>query len=265
MRCCFGECAARARYEPRTPSPDSTQVYCLQHRPPSPGYQKIGERYCIVARCGSRAIFGPPSGCVRRPGTGASAGIVSTHCREHRPDGYRNAVYKQCIAAECSKRPSYGPPGAETTDATHCLTHRLSGYLPIIFNARCLADGCRTRASFGLPGKRSAYCNRHRPAGYRCDRPQRCAHLGCATTPYFGPPGGSPVDARHCRRHCSAGYVNIKSKTCEVPGCLKRATYIPPAPGGVMRFKAERPSATRCTSHKLAGYTSPNNTRRRKN
>jgi hypothetical protein len=173
----------------------------------------------------------------------------------------------------CISRASYGLPG--DLSATKCSKHK-SDDMEDIVNKRCDFPGCKSRSSFGLPGKISTKCGKHKSSimenlvSKRCGFPgckgypiyglpddkiatkcmghktdnmeniisKRCEFLGCKTYANFGLPGSKI--ATNCGRHKTDIMEDIKNKNCDFPGCKIRANF--GLPGSKI--------ATKCGDHK---------------
>jgi len=119
-------------------------AYCNLHK--EDGMVKVPMLCRIVPDCSRHATF-------RLPGH-----ELAEACRVHRNDSHRSIHSAVCEVDDCEKVASYGQAGC----AVRCARHRrISDH--DCKHARCLADSCRTSATFStFSGVRNIYCAEHR-------------------------------------------------------------------------------------------------------
>jgi hypothetical protein len=54
---------------------------------------------------------------------------ITTHCAQHKPEGYVDVKHKVCIEINCRTRANFGPIGSKI--ATHCAQHKPEGYVDV--------------------------------------------------------------------------------------------------------------------------------------
>jgi hypothetical protein len=96
------------------------------------------------------------------------------------------------------------------------------GGLKIKMPPTCEAEGCATRASYGLPGEKARWCAKHKDEGALDLGARRCEAGGCATRASYGLPGEK---ARWCAKHKDEGALDLGARRCEAGGCATRASY----------------------------------------
>ena len=99
---------------------------------------------------------------------------------------------------------------------------------------KCKESGCKTRPTFGIPGKKAEYCKEHSKDGMENVKDKKCKESGCNTRPYFGLPGKK---AEYCSSHKKEGMLSNPNRTCLHKSCKEIAIY------GISK-------ATSCENHK---------------
>ncbi len=130
-----------------------------------------------------------------------------------------------CVENRCKNPAVYGT--ASSGKASLCGEHS-SGEIFDINNKHliCKADGCTTRASYGLIGGSIERCYIHRSDGMedlnstKCDYVDPTTGESCKTQPVFG--FDKPCK---CAKHIVPGMVDLRSQQCEVEGCTTQAAY----------------------------------------
>lgn len=211
--------------------------WCRAHRPFG---ALVHGSICIREGCVKRPVFGLPDGRAK-------------WCKSHAPTGATNVVVPRCEVEGCTR---YATSNYDKgLPKRWCRYHRPAGAL--LHGNICNEEGCETRAVFGLPDGRAAWCKSHAPDGAtdvvsrRCQvegctkvansnearglpkrwcishRPvgavfagTRCIEDGCQSKPYFGFPTGR---ALWCKVHAPEGATDNKRRRCEVEGCTKFA------------------------------------------
>eukprot|EP01050_Picozoa_sp_SAG11_P034016 SAG11_NODE_11830_length_736_cov_1.219780_1_plen_123_part_10 len=87
----------------------------------------------------------------------------------------------------------------------------------------CEFPVCRTRPTFGSPGRSARFCEKHKEAHHVDVINKRCQHPSCTKQPAFGNDETKVV--RWCSIHKRPGDVNIIIKRCKKAGCYVKPHY----------------------------------------
>jgi EsV-1-7 cysteine-rich motif len=113
-----------------------------------------------------------------------------------------------------------------------------------IIGRHCVATGCTTRASFGMPEKKRRYCQFHKIEEMVNVVSPQCDKEGCSIRPTYNYPGN--LNGVRCVTHALVDMeVVTERRQCEKEDCIKRPSC---------NFPGET-RAIRCSIHKLIGMT----------
>jgi hypothetical protein len=116
-----------------------------------------------------------------------------------------------------------------------------------ISHTYCKEEGCTTRSSYGLKGKKAEYCATHKIDEMVNVVSKCCEYEGCTSVnPVFNIQGSKI--GRFCSEHKSDDMVDVKHLRCKHTGCNIQAAY------GIKGQKAQY-----CTTHKLEGMVDVKN------
>ena len=129
----------------------------------------------------------------------------------------------------------------EGKKAEYCFTHKTLDMIDVKHQT-CMEPNCKTRPTFNMEGKKQGiYCFEHKKEGMIDVKNKTCAEPGCKTQPTFNMEGKN--EALYCFEHKTLGMIDVKSKTCMEPNCKTRPTFN-------MEGKKE---ALYCVKHKKEG------------
>lgn len=106
-----------------------------------------------------------------------------------------------------------------------CARHAKPGMVDVC-SRLCAHPGCRTRPSYGEPGKTPEFCSGHAKEGMTIIRGWTCSKQGCRRPPTHGKVGNSK--AAFCEEHAPEGMVMVvefRTRGCIHPGCTKRSSF----------------------------------------
>ena len=130
------------------------------------------------------------------------------YCTTHRIEGMVNVHSRRC--EQCELQPNYNYPGVKP--AVRCAKHKEHGMVDTRHEL-CVADGCPTRARFGVPGQAPKFCATHRPdRSYVREPRKRC--VVCRTSLATCGPADRPL---RCEKHAIKGDRNVVEQPCS--GC----------------------------------------------
>jgi hypothetical protein len=93
-----------------------------------------------------------------------------------------------------------------------------------ISHTYCKEEGCTTRSSYGLKGKKAEYCAAHKTDEMVNVVSKLCEHEGCTSVnPVFNIKGSKT--GKFCSIHKSDNMVDVKHKRCKYEGCDIQAAY----------------------------------------
>ncbi len=172
-------------------------LYCASHK--TPEMVNVKYRKCQHPGCDSRPSFNV---------TGSKVGL---YCVSHKTPEMVNVKSRKCQHPGCDSQPAFNVIGSKV--GLYCVSHKTPEMVNVV-SKLCQHPGCDTHAWYGIPGKPSSHCAKHREPGMIQRPNSKC--ISCKAPAIYG----INLKPRHCETHKVDEDINLTERECVSCGLL---------------------------------------------
>lgn len=183
------------------------------------GYITQTKLFCITHKHNNMTNFKNCIKCNITPSYGDPITKKILYCQKCAPIGSVN-LSKKKTCESCDKSPIYGPIGG---NKIRCTLHKKDDDIDLAHkNIKCIAIGCKIRATYGFLAQKAKHCLLHKLDTEENVTSRRCAQNKCTTRPCYNYYG---LSAKYCLMHKKDKMINVVTKLCITSNCNVAASF----------------------------------------